>query len=401
MALIGGIRWRCCDGLSVIELGALMSDTDWEQGSARWTETGIARVLSAYAVHGGQLFGARRSAENPLTLTHVRWRALGGNTVEAVRAPSEDELDAAERDAWVQLAIHLSIDLKSEPAGPNAAWVALALPQGQAAMLAEQVERASAQRKTQQRSASAAPPSGMSSSSWHGPRSLFEGHPTVQTPSPYGGASAPAGPRRSAPASTPSWADTTPRSLGQASSPSPSPSPTPAAARYNVPQPPLPPGAQSLPQLNRVTFARPPAESQSPIVNTGPLVDPASAEPRRAESGQEVTVLPCIEVELPPMAAGTPSSDYTRDFARDVALHFARAAQTLPTTREVRGWMRGGRLILAARMGVAAGARPPSRAESEAAAQMLAAALAQRTLPYTRMLLADPSEWAQGVLLPA
>ena len=60
-------------------------------------------------------------------------------------------------------------------------------------------------------------------------------------------------------------------------------------------------------------------------------------------------MLPCVEVELPPIMNNPAAADYRRDFARDVALHFGRAARTIPQVREVRGWMRGDRLVLAAR----------------------------------------------------
>ncbi len=92
--------------------------------------------------------------------------------------------------------------------------------------------------------------------------------------------------------------------------------------------------------------------------------------------------------------------DYTRDFARDVSLHFSRAVHTIPQARELRGWMRGGKIVLAARIAVGAGLRAPTRAENEHAAELLADALARRTLPYTQLTVADPAEWAQGVRLP-
>jgi len=115
---------------------------------------------------------------------------------------------------------------------------------------------------------------------------------------------------------------------------------------------------------------------------------------------QEVTTLVCIEVEMPLTPGNGLAEDYVRDFARDVTLHFSRAARALPQTRELRGWMRGGRIVLAARLVIGIGARPPSRAEMETAAHLLADALAQRTLPYTRLTFPDPNEWAQGVRLP-
>jgi hypothetical protein len=62
--------------------------------------------------------------------------------------------------------------------------------------------------------------------------------------------------------------------------------------------------------------------------------------------------------------------------------------------------MRGARIVLAARMGFGAGARPASRGEMEHAASLLAEALARRTLPYAQLRFADPAEWNQGVELP-
>lgn len=398
----------------------MMSETAWEQGGARPTETGIARVLSAYAVHGGELHGARRSSENPLTLTHVRWKAMGGKTLDAIRAPEEEGLEPKERDAWVQLALHLPMARLTEAAGPQSPWVQLSLPQSQAAMLAEQIERALAQRRTQQRSAQSSPSSNLSSGPLYGSSNVYESQPARSSGPGMGRAGQPAR-QHPVPPSSPSWVGNVP--LGGSESPhasqssqvpqSPPSSASPQfpqrpqsstsfAGGYSQPQPPVPPGAQSLPHLGHASVSRthPPTRGHPAGQYSDAAQGGQQGEPRRSEHAVEVVVLPCIEVELPPMSASTASSDYTRDFARDVATHFSRAAQTLPTAREVRGWLRGGRLILAARLVVGVGSRPASREESEAAIQMLAVALAQRTLPYTRMSLADPSEWAQGMPLP-
>jgi hypothetical protein len=119
-----------------------------------------------------------------------------------------------------------------------------------------------------------------------------------------------------------------------------------------------------------------------------------------AGQGQaEVTAIPCVEVEMP-MLLSPDQQDFTRDFARDVAIHFSRAARAIPQARELRGWMRGARIVLAVRMGLGPGARPASRPELEHAAGLLADALARRTLPYAQLRFADPSEWNQGVELP-
>ena len=120
---------------------------------------------------------------------------------------------------------------------------------------------------------------------------------------------------------------------------------------------------------------------------------------RRTET-TEVAVLPCVEVELPPLVNSIAAADYRRDFSRDVAMHFARAARTIQQVREVRGWMRGDRLVLAARFVVSSGNRQPTRPEMDGAARTLAEVLAQRTLPYATLGFADPAEWAQGAPLP-
>lgn len=94
------------------------------------------------------------------------------------------------------------------------------------------------------------------------------------------------------------------------------------------------------------------------------------------------------------------TSDFARDYAQNVAVHFARAARTIPQVRELRGWTRDGRLVLAARMVLGPGDRPPTRTEMEAAGQMLAEVLARRTLPYTRLNFAQPDEWEVGSPMP-
>ncbi len=111
-------------------------------------------------------------------------------------------------------------------------------------------------------------------------------------------------------------------------------------------------------------------------------------------------MLPCIEVELPSLIEGQAGTAYRADFARDVAVHFGRAARSLPQVREVRGWMRGDRLILAARAVVGLGNRAPTSNENDGVTRALAQALAERTLPYTRLGFADPAEWMHGAPLP-
>src|SRR5260221_696449 len=120
---------------------------------------------------------------------------------------------------------------------------------------------------------------------------------------------------------------------------------------------------------------------------------------RRGDRG-EGRVLPGVGVGRPQIRNNPAAADYRRDFARDVALHFGRAARTIPQVREVRGWMRGDRLVLAARFVVTIGNRAPMRADMDGAARILADVLAQRTLPYVQLGFADPGEWMQGAPLP-
>lgn len=111
-------------------------------------------------------------------------------------------------------------------------------------------------------------------------------------------------------------------------------------------------------------------------------------------------MIPCVEVELPPTGSGIGSDDFARDYARDVAVHFARAVHSLPQVRELRAWMRGDRLVLAARMVLGVGNRPLTHAEMEGAAKLLLEVLAQRTIPYSRLGFAEQSEWQAGSRMP-
>jgi hypothetical protein len=122
--------------------------------------------------------------------------------------------------------------------------------------------------------------------------------------------------------------------------------------------------------------------------------------PRGQLDVPEVTVLPCVEVEMPVLLADPGAAESVREFTRDVAVHFSRACRAIPQVRETRGWMHGGRMVLAARMAVAPGTRTATRAEMEGAAAILADVLAQRTLPYSRLTFADAGAWAQGTPLP-
>ena len=101
-----------------------------------------------------------------------------------------------------------------------------------------------------------------------------------------------------------------------------------------------------------------------------------------------------------PTMGGLATADYAADYARDVAMHFAQAARTIPNVRDLRAWMRGERMVLAARMVLGPAGRSVSRAEMEHAAQVLAAALAERTIPYIRVTFADALEWQAGQPVP-
>jgi len=122
--------------------------------------------------------------------------------------------------------------------------------------------------------------------------------------------------------------------------------------------------------------------------------------PVRPMGDPEVTAIPCIEVELPPVLTDPAAADQARDFTRDVARHFNRSAHQLQQLRETRGWMRNGRMVLAARLAIAPGSRVPSSVEMENAARMLSDVLTRNMLPYTRMTFAEPGEWTQGIALP-
>ena len=87
-----------------------MESYGWRgQGSSNQPETGIAQALDYYARYGGELLGARRS-DNPLTLTHVRWHDQSGHVYDATHSPeTSGDIDSAEREVWVQLALDLPV----------------------------------------------------------------------------------------------------------------------------------------------------------------------------------------------------------------------------------------------------------------------------------------------------
>ncbi len=153
---------------------------------------------------------------------------------------------------------------------------------------------------------------------------------------------------------------------------------------------------------NRRLSAGPDVPAPAGSVSTG---SPAwSGDLREALLYDEgISVFPCVEIELPPVV-GPPSagvSSVVDAFVHDAAATFVRAVKGLPHVRELRGWLRGGRLVLAVRLIVAPGSGAATREEDERAMRSLGRVLAQETLPYANLTIAHPGEWARGQLLPA
>lgn len=343
-----------------------MANAGWGYGRPAETDTGILRVLMGYATQGGQLYGACRWAENPLTLTHVRWQGPGGASAEAYRRPeSDDAAPDSERQVWVQLALTMPASYGA-PSGAEAPWLPLAVAREKAMDWGQSVRHAQITRQSQ-------------------------GHQS------YGGAglSRPRMPVVEAGGSglhRPGVSYGPPSHTGLSAPPSQMSQTLP---RQSVPSTPFSVDMEPTMQYSTTINAM-----SAPPRMTGEERQFTNGWQRGQVDVPEVVVVPCVDVELPPAMDGMVSSDYRKDFARDVALHFSRAARAIPQVREVRGWMRGDRMVLAARFVVAAGNRPPSRAEMDGAAQMLAEGLAQRTLPYVRLSFADAGEWMQGAPLP-
>jgi hypothetical protein len=299
----------------------------------RRNETGLADVLLAFAAHGGQLQGARRAPDNPLTLTHVQWEGPAHQVLEAVRRPEhEAALTPAEREAWVQLALRFPNDRAPRASGPAAPWMALDLSRDDARALSAAVARS-------------------------------RSHGSMPTPPPDAG--------------PPHW---------------PTYGPSPASGR----RPPLPEGAgigppgMPAPRSGWRGF---------PTSVAGRDLSPAGL-PTMPPAPGEVMAIPCVEIDLPPDDPAGQPAGYVREYVRDVARSFARCARGLPRVRELRGWMRGPRLVLGARMAVASGARPPTQLELDGACHALATALARDGLPFARIGLAEPVEWQAGAPLP-
>jgi hypothetical protein len=311
-----------------------MADAGWGRGGGMELDTGLGQLLLAHGTQGGQLFGARRWAENPLTLTNVRWQSPAGATLDAVRRPgADDSLTEAEREAWVQLALHFP----PMPAGgpqAGASWLPLNVDPAQAAALAQAIRRGLAERRMS------------------GPRGAY-----VSSWPPPGG-----------PPYTPSSDSPPPWRVARGAGAEPG-----GAVRSDVPPSPshYSSGAQGW-----------------------------SGQERSGSGASEgAALLPSVEVALPP-ASGAGAANYRSDFTREVALIFSRAIGRLPQVREMRGWIRGERIVLAARVVVAGGPRQPDYAEMESITQLVADALAPHTLPLAWIGFADPGEWSQGAALP-
>ena len=369
-----------------------MAEAGWGHGRPVEMDTGISSVLHAFVTQGGQLLGARRWPDNPLTLTHVRWSGSGSGPLEAVRHPgSDDTLPESEREIWVQLALAFPPSF-SGPIGDDAPWSPLTVDRDRAFTWLQMLRHDQRPRQSSDWSSSyGRPPS-------PGPRAMDGGFAS-QRSADYGMASPQPGPRQYP------TSNVTPGSSMRApyaDHPSrPSGPPSFVSATPTVVEPAISPTAPLSPVSQHQTT--PPFTASPRSIPSYAFDEPSQRTGSWQRSGMdtaEVAVVPCVEVELPPLLEGLTADDYRRDFARDVALHFSRAAHALPQVREIRGWMRGDRLVLAARFVVAMGHRPPTQTEMSGIARLLADALAQRTLPYAQLGFADPGEWLHGAPLP-
>jgi hypothetical protein len=338
-----------------------MADAGRGYGRAGERDTGVSQVLQAFAAQGGQLFGARRWSENPLTLTHVRWVGPAGMVLDGVREPEDDDRTLPEeRDVWVQLALHFP-SAHPSPAGPNAPWLPLEVDRTQAGEWAQALHQALRARLFGSQS-------GGSRQGQSYPQGQSSRYPAAAGSSPWRvPGSAPSSPPPSPPAGWPSEQ----RISG-----------TPAQTVSDAF------GARATAPVNSVPLRQSPPGGQA----QGPWHSAQADLP-------EIVLLPSVEIDLPPlMPGGGPAG--RREFARDTALAFARALRTLPQVGEMRGWLRGERLVLAARYVAGGGTRAATYGEMEAATQQVAETLARHTLPYAWLGFAEPGEWSQGAVLP-
>ena len=355
-----------------------MAHANWGQGSSTETHTGILDVLLAYVAQGGTLYGARRWKDNPLTLTHVRWQGTSGAILDAFREPGATVgVDDVESHIWVQLALNFPASHPSA-AGADAPWLALSVDPATASQWVAMLRQSYSQQQ-RSRGTSVHPPFATLDSSLPslGPRTPVEEVNPWFRPTESGVGDASYNPRIPYGRS----------SLGTSFDHEPSPA-VPVAETQ-----PLLRDEPNFPATHEMGGAAPMHERREGSQWTG--------EFKRQEGG-EIAVLPCIEVELPPLMDNRTSIDYHRDFARDVAVHFRQAVQQFLEVKEVRGWMRGDRLVLAARyiLKTGTGTRVPKHSDMEQVAKRLMDALAERTLPYDYLGFADPGEWMQGRPLP-
>ena len=338
-----------------------MAQSGWGQGRPADSDSGVLDVLSALASQGGTLFGARRLPDSPLTLTDLRWQGAGGTTMDTHRHnPTGNDEPNAEREVWVQLALHCPLSMTAT--AQDTPWTPIAVTREEAMGWVSSLRREQANRRV-----SSAPGYGSSGGSLP--------YPDGYSPDRRDGS-------RFAPVSGPQYTIT----------PAPPSAPL-SSVGHRGPTP---------PQTTVTVHPSGDSPSGAPYSFTAPgghASQTTSSWQRQTMGSAEVVVLPCIEVELPPQGDPT-TAEYRRDFSRDVAMHFGRAVRAIPQVREARGWMRGDLLVLAARFVVGSGQRPASRPEMEATAHYLAQVLAQRTLPYIRLSFADPGEWMQGAALP-
>lgn len=338
-----------------------MAQSSWGQGHPADSDSGLLDVLSALASQGGTLFGARRLPDSPLTLTDLRWQGAGGATMDTRRRnPTGNDEPNAEREVWVQLALHCPLSMA--PTSQDTLWAPIAVTREEVMSWVSAVRREQANRR-------------MSSAPGYGPSGGSLPYPDGYLPDRRDGSRMP-------PSSVPGYTMT----------PAPPSAPL-SSVGYR---------AQTPPHTTVTVHPSSDAPGRTPYSFSAPggHASQATGSWQRSTMGSaEVVVLPCIEVELPPQGDPT-TAEYRRDFSRDVAMHFGRAVRAIPQVREARGWMRGDLLVLAARFVVGTGQRPASRPEMEATAHYLAQVLAQRTLPYIRLSFADPGEWMQGAALP-
>lgn len=373
-----------------------MGDAGWGYGGLSERDTGVSQVLQAYATQGGQLFGARRWAENPLTLTHVRWVGPTGAMLDGFRRPQDDDdqIPPEEREVWVELALHFPATHPSG-AGFDAPWLPLSVDLAQASGWAQAVRHArNAQRFSPQ--AGSAPQYPAYPQSY--PQGYPQNYPVTPGPGPAPGQSpwrVPE-PAQHIPDSQAGWSD--PRRVSGAPLPSGFYGGDPRLAGAAPPM--APDGASDGPWAVPINSVPPPMPPVPPAPAPG-WPDTRQQLPWESAQGElpEIALLPSVEIELPPlMPAGGPVG--RREFSRDTALVFARALRPLPQVRELRGWMRGERLVLAACYIAGIGTRAATYAEMESATRQVADALARHTLPYAWLGFAEPGEWTQGAILP-